>query len=313
MSDTSLKPGSISWIDLTVPQADQVRAFYEAVGGWKAHPLDMGDYADYTMHPAGESMPVAGICHARGSNAGLPPQWLIYITVDELEARLLTCEARGGRVVQGIRSMGSYGRMAVIQDPAGAVAALIEPAARVAAEPSLLDRIPRPAEGDFPEFFRGYIDRTADTTWASALLAHPTTTSRMVRMLGEVDGDYRYAEGKWSVKEVMGHLIDTERVFTYRALCIARGEKASLPAFEQDDYVRTAGAARRTLASLADEFDAVRSATRALVASLDDESLARKGISSGRPVTAAALVYATAGHEAHHLALFRDKYGLQGA
>ena len=87
----------------------------------------MGDYADYCMHPTGDAKPVAGICHARGPNADLPPQWLIYITVSDLDQSVQRCRDTGGKVLREPRSMGSYGRLAVIQDPAGAVAALLEP------------------------------------------------------------------------------------------------------------------------------------------------------------------------------------------
>jgi hypothetical protein len=118
-------PGSIAWTDLTVPNADEVRDFYAAVAGWTVTPVDMEGYQDYCMIPPGADAPVAGICHARGENAHLPAQWLIYITVADLRASLNACLARGGRVIAPEREMGS-GRMAVIQDPAGAVAALFQ-------------------------------------------------------------------------------------------------------------------------------------------------------------------------------------------
>ncbi len=119
-------PGSISWTDLTVPDASRVRDFYQAVAGWTAAPVDMGGYEDFCMMRKGSDTPVAGICHARGENASLPPQWLVYLTVPDLEASLRACMANGGRVVVPVRQMGP-GRMAVIADPAGAVAALFQP------------------------------------------------------------------------------------------------------------------------------------------------------------------------------------------
>lgn len=122
-------PGSISWTDLTVPNAVAVRDFYAAVAGWAAAPVDMGGYEDFCMMRAGAEMPVAGICHARGENAALPPQWLVYITVADLDAALRACTANGGRIVTPGREMGG-GRMAVIADPAGAVAALYQAAPR---------------------------------------------------------------------------------------------------------------------------------------------------------------------------------------
>jgi predicted enzyme related to lactoylglutathione lyase len=122
--------GRIGWIDLTVPDAEGVRDFYAAVTGWLPSPVDMGDYSDFSMAPAGEpESPVAGICHARGSNADLPVQWIMYITVDDLDASLTQCGELGGSVVSGPKEAGSMGRYAVIRDPAGAVAALFQTAA----------------------------------------------------------------------------------------------------------------------------------------------------------------------------------------
>lgn len=120
------RPGTITWTDLTIVDADHVREFYQAVVGWTAHPVDMGGYADYSMVPPGADAPVAGICHARGVNADLPPVWLVYITVEDLDASMRACEARGGRVLQPARDLGPSLRFCVIEDPAGAVAALIQ-------------------------------------------------------------------------------------------------------------------------------------------------------------------------------------------
>ena len=117
-------PGSIAGFDLTVPGAESVRDFYAAVVGWRPEPLDMGGYSDYVMTTAtGE--PVAGVCHARGDNADLPPQWLAYIRVADLDASLERCRALGGSVVAGPKGAAG-GRYCVIGDPAGAVIALIE-------------------------------------------------------------------------------------------------------------------------------------------------------------------------------------------
>ena len=104
-----------------------MRKFYEAVAGWKASPVDMGGYSDYTMSAAGGG-PVSGICHKRGVNAALPPIWMIYIAVADLEASIASCRALGGKVVIEPQSAGHGFRYAVIQDPAGAVCALYQPA-----------------------------------------------------------------------------------------------------------------------------------------------------------------------------------------
>jgi uncharacterized protein len=119
--------GTIGWIDVTVADATSLRDFYAAVAGWTPAAVPMGDYADYCMHPPGDPKPVAGICHAQGPNADLPTQWLIYITVSDLDQSVQRCRDKGGKVLREPKSMGSYGRLAVIQDPAGAVAALLEP------------------------------------------------------------------------------------------------------------------------------------------------------------------------------------------
>ena len=118
--------GTIGWHDLTVPNADEVRDFYAAVTGWKPQGLSMGDYEDYVM-AAPDGQGVAGVCHARGTNTGLPPQWLMYIVVDDVDESIRQCEQRGGKVLAGPKEVGGYGRYCVIQDPAGAVAALITP------------------------------------------------------------------------------------------------------------------------------------------------------------------------------------------
>lgn len=124
MSESNHAAGAISWTDLTVGDADKIREFYERVVGWSASPVEMGDYSDFNML-AEDGTPVAGICHARGENAGLPPQWLIYITVDDLDQRVASCKELGGSVIQGPRQVGS-GRCAVICDPAGACVALYQ-------------------------------------------------------------------------------------------------------------------------------------------------------------------------------------------
>lgn len=119
-------PGSVSWFDLTIPNADEVRDFYSAVVGWTPSPVEMEGYHDYCMTPPGAESPAAGICHQRGPNANLPAQWLIYITVADLRASLTACLQKGGRIVAPERDLGGA-RVAVIQDPAGAVAALYQP------------------------------------------------------------------------------------------------------------------------------------------------------------------------------------------
>jgi predicted enzyme related to lactoylglutathione lyase len=121
------KLGQVGWIDLTVPDAEAVRDFYQHVTGWTAAAVEMGDYQDYCMIPPGAEQPVAGICHARGANAGIPPVWMIYITVADLEESIRRCLDRGGKLRTEPRTIGSHGRFCVIEDPAGAVAGIFEP------------------------------------------------------------------------------------------------------------------------------------------------------------------------------------------
>lgn len=126
MSDS--KPiGSISWTDLTVPNAEEIRKFYQAVVGWQTKSLDMGGYKDFCMIEPASGKTVAGVCHARGENAELPAQWMIYITVANVDASVERCVKMGGSLLSGPREMGGQGRVAIIKDPAGAVVALFQP------------------------------------------------------------------------------------------------------------------------------------------------------------------------------------------
>lgn len=122
------KIGSITWTDLTIPNAEELKEFYHEVVGWSPEPISMGDYNDYNMNKPEDDETVAGICHTKGINASMPPQWLIYITVKNLDESIKKCEENGGKLLTEPRSMASYGRFCVIQDPAGAVSALFEQA-----------------------------------------------------------------------------------------------------------------------------------------------------------------------------------------
>jgi len=119
--------GSITWCDLTVPNAVEVKDFYAKVVGWTPEGLSMGDYDDFTMIAPESGKVAAGVCHTRGSNAKLPAQWLIYITVDDVDKSAESCIQLGGKVIVEPKNMPGYGRFCVIQDPAGAVCALFKP------------------------------------------------------------------------------------------------------------------------------------------------------------------------------------------
>ena len=119
------KAGSIGWIDLTIPNAEEVKDFYAAVVGWKSESVNMGEYNDYNMTVDGT--PKAGVCHKKGSNAGIPSQWMIYINVEHLDESLTAVKEKGGKALSEIKDYGEYGRACIIEDPAGAVCTLFEP------------------------------------------------------------------------------------------------------------------------------------------------------------------------------------------
>jgi predicted enzyme related to lactoylglutathione lyase len=125
--------GSIGWVDLTVKDAPRLRDFYKQVAGWEVQPLDRKGYHDYLMQSPDTGLPCAGICHRRGENSNLPAGWLIYITVEDLEASLAACVQLGGKLLGEIGDAAGQGRFAVIEDPSGATAALFEPAPPAAA------------------------------------------------------------------------------------------------------------------------------------------------------------------------------------
>ncbi len=121
-------PGTIGWIDITVDDAASLRKFYQSVVGWTSQDVSMGEYSDYSMVPPGSDTAVAGICHSRGGNKGLPSGWLMYINVENLDESLAACREAGGEVVVDVKTMGGAGRYAYIRDPSGATVALFEPA-----------------------------------------------------------------------------------------------------------------------------------------------------------------------------------------
>jgi predicted enzyme related to lactoylglutathione lyase len=125
MSNERPETGSMVWIDLTVPDAAKVRDFYAEVVGWSPSEVEMGGYSDFSMNTPDGGTTITGVCHARGVNADMPPAWMPYFTVADLDASIERCNALGGEVVVGPRMLGE-GRFCVVRDPAGAVAALYE-------------------------------------------------------------------------------------------------------------------------------------------------------------------------------------------
>src|SRR6266849_6898168 len=137
-------------------------------------------------------------------------------------------------------------------------------------------KIPEPTE--YAEFYAGYVSEVPGSDVLGVLESQRVQMLQLFAARSERDGSFRYAPGKWTVKEVLGHITETERIFTYRALRIARGDRTPLPGFEQDDFVRNGGFAARTLADLAEEFGAVRSASIALFRSFQEGAWPRRGI-----------------------------------
>jgi uncharacterized damage-inducible protein DinB len=167
----------------------------------------------------------------------------------------------------------------------------------------------RPDASEYASYYDRYLAAVPDTgDFLASLEAQGASTVALLRSLSEAQAEHRYAPDKWSVKEMVGHVIDAERVFSYRALHVARGDKAPLPSFEQEDWVRVSNAGSRPIADLANEFAAVRASTLALFRSLDDAALVRRGIANKIEVTPRALAWIIAGHERHHRGVLTDRY-----
>jgi len=167
----------------------------------------------------------------------------------------------------------------------------------------------RPGADEYAPAFAGYVARIGDDENIVTLLADQLDTA--LARLGAVPdsrGDYRYAPGKWTLKEVIGHLADTERVFAYRALSIARGDPSPLPSFDDQAWVAEMGAGDRTLADTVEEFALVRRASLALFRHLPPEAWLRQGMASDHPASVRALAYVMAGHARHHLEVVGARY-----
>ena len=167
----------------------------------------------------------------------------------------------------------------------------------------------RPVDGDFLPYALGYINQIpAGQSPHEALRQQPQEIHAIFAGLSETQAEKPYADGKWSLKEMLLHQIDSERIFAYRALRFARADGQDLRGFEQDDYVAVSNANARSIASLLAEYDAVRAATVALFNTFDEEQLSRRGTANGGPATVRALLYIIPGHERHHLSIVRERY-----
>jgi hypothetical protein len=168
----------------------------------------------------------------------------------------------------------------------------------------------RPAPGEFADFYAGYVARVPEDDILSVLAGQKQDLAELAARLPAAKEGFRYAAGKWSVREVVGHLIDGERVFGYRAFSFSRGEQAALPGFDEKQYVAAARADAIPLGELAGELSAVRDTNLAFLRRLGDDDWMRVGTASGHPVSVRALAWIMAGHPRHHLAVLRERYGV---
>ncbi len=166
----------------------------------------------------------------------------------------------------------------------------------------------RPDSSEYDSYYETYVSKVGNGDVIEVLR---TTGSRAAEILASVPAerlDFRYADGKWSVREVIGHMIDAERVFSYRALCFARGDETPLPGMDQDVFMARADFGGRSHESLVDEFRCLRAANVALFSSFSEEVLDRGGVASDSPVTVRALIHIIAGHVIHHLHVLQERY-----
>jgi uncharacterized damage-inducible protein DinB len=166
----------------------------------------------------------------------------------------------------------------------------------------------RPAPDEYAPYYGRYIALVPDGPIVETLRSQIAETAALLGALPEAKGEHRYEPGKWSVKEVLGHVIDGERIFSYRALRFARRDETPLPGFDENLYVPAAAFGRRTIRNLLDEFRAVREATVQLFQNLDEEALSRSGIASENRMSVRALAWTIAGHERHHAGVLRERY-----
>ena len=167
--------------------------------------------------------------------------------------------------------------------------------------------IARPAENEFAPFYAGYIAKVADSG-PLTMLANQIAAFENLRAMPDETGNYRYADGKWSVKELLGHMADAERVFAYRLLRIARADKTPLAGFDENAWAEVAPHGKRPLADVVDELIAVRRATITLVGSLDETAAGNIGVANNNPVSGRAICWIVAGHAEHHLGILAERY-----
>lgn len=173
-----------------------------------------------------------------------------------------------------------------------------------------MDALFRPEPTEYAPYYGTYVGAVPDGDVLEFLAEQATRAAAHLGRVETARETHRYAPGKWSVREVVGHMSDTERVFAYRLLTFARGDRSELPGMDQDVFMAASGFHARPLASIASEFSAVRESTLALVRSLAPGDADRVGVASGHPVSVRALTWIIAGHAEHHLNVLADRYGV---
>lgn len=166
----------------------------------------------------------------------------------------------------------------------------------------------RPTSNDYAPAYAAYVALVPEEDILTAIEEQSAVTQKILSSLDEKKAAFRYAEAKWSVKEVLGHIIDSERIFAYRALAIARGETQPLPGFDQNDYVNTASFDSWKLGDLSEHYALVRRSTIVLLRNFPTEAWTRRGTASDNPVTVSALAWIIVGHERHHVGVLRERY-----
>jgi hypothetical protein len=168
----------------------------------------------------------------------------------------------------------------------------------------------RPDASEYAPFYHGYVEAVPEGDIVDLLRSGGEDLVEAIGRIPEDRGGFRYGPEKWSIREVLGHLIDAERIFAYRALRVGRGDHTPLASFDENEYVRTAGSDARTIADLVRELRAVRETTVMLFESLPDDAWGLRGVASGKDVSLRALAYITAGHARHHLRILRERYAI---
>jgi uncharacterized damage-inducible protein DinB len=166
----------------------------------------------------------------------------------------------------------------------------------------------RPEANEYAPYYEKYVSLVPDSNVVETLERQIEETLALLGSVGEERAAHRYEEGKWSIKQVVGHMTDAERIFAYRALAFARGDKAHMPSMDPNDYMKVANFDERTLADLSEEFAQVRRANVLMFRGFSDEAWTRRGVASDNEVSVRALAHIMAGHEAHHRMILRERY-----